>query len=534
MSYKVLSRKYRPKTFEEVVGQENALTVLKSFIKTDSIPHALIFCGSRGVGKTSLARIFAKTINCNELRDKKVCVKCSVCNEIDENKSLDVIEIDAASNNGVDQIREIIESTNYSSINCPYKVFIVDEVHMLSKAAFNALLKTLEEPNKNTVFILATTEVEKIPPTILSRCQMINFKTLSKSSLIHNLENICNKEKISIDKNSLSLIAEESRGSVRDSLGVLEQLMTSLNKSIIISDARKILGATSDQILFEISKNLLESNIKECLTNYDSIYKSGFDSKKFIHSLLNYFRSAIYYKLEIENQIEDIINIEESQINELKKYDIEIFENLFDQLIKLYEMCGKTQNIKFLIESNLIKLCLMANYLNFDEIINEEEVNNKIHQSQEDAVEINKKATQSKEKETKPTIKKKTPKFPANELNESNLIKELDILNNENSKLLKSCDIKIQKNKMTIDTKNNLIYKILNEKVRLAELQDTIDEIFNVSITISILNSNELDKVEDSDDFKFQEKKDKLFESETMKNLFDTFDCRVLDIEKDK
>ena len=177
MSYKVLSRKYRPKTFEEVVGQENALTVLKSFIKTESIPHALIFCGSRGVGKTSLARIFAKTINCNELRDKKVCVKCSICNEIDENKSLDVIEIDAASNNGVDQIREIIESSNYSSINCPYKVFIVDEVHMISKAAFNALLKTLEEPNKNTVFILATTEVEKIPPTILSRCQMINFKT---------------------------------------------------------------------------------------------------------------------------------------------------------------------------------------------------------------------------------------------------------------------------------------------------------------------------------------------------------------------
>ena len=532
MSYKVLSRKYRPKTFEEVVGQENALTVLKSFIKTESIPHALIFCGSRGVGKTSLARIFAKTINCNELRDKKVCVKCSICNEIDENKSLDVIEIDAASNNGVDQIREIIESSNYSSINCPYKVFIVDEVHMLSKAAFNALLKTLEEPNKNTVFILATTEVEKIPPTILSRCQMINFKTLSKSSLIHNLENICNKEKISIDEDSLSLIADESRGSVRDSLGVLEQLMTSLNKSIIISDARKILGATSDQILFEISKNLLESNIKECLINYDSIYNNGFDSKKFIHSLLNYFRSAIYYKLGIENQIEDIISIEKSQINELKKYDIEIFENLFDQLIKLYEMCGKTQNIKFLIESNLIKLCLMANYLNFDEIINEEEVNSKIHQSEVDVVKMNKKVTQSKE--TKPPSQKKTPKLTANELNESNLIKELDILNNENSKLLKSCDIKIEKNKMIIDTKNNIIYKILNEKGRLAELEDVIEEIFNVTITISILNSNELDKVEDSDDFKFQEKKDKLFESETMKNLFNTFDCRVLDIEKDK
>ena len=255
MSYKVLSRKYRPKVFDDVIGQENPLTILKSFIESKSVPHALIFCGSRGVGKTSLARIFAKTINCENLKNKKDCSDCTICLEIDENKSLDVIEIDAASNNGIDQIRDLIDSSNYSSINCEYKVFIIDEVHMLSKAAFNALLKTLEEPNENTIFILATTEVEKIPLTILSRCQIINFKTIKKHTLIENLKNICSKEKILIDDESLYLIAEESHGSARDSLGILEQLMTSLDKQIDIEKTRKILGITNNEILFQISNN---------------------------------------------------------------------------------------------------------------------------------------------------------------------------------------------------------------------------------------------------------------------------------------
>jgi DNA polymerase-3 subunit gamma/tau len=532
MSYKVLSRKYRPKTFNEVVGQDNALTILRSFIETESIPHALIFCGSRGVGKTSMARIFAKTINCNELQENKVCDECSICNEIDENKSLDVIEIDAASNNGVDQIREIIESSNYSSINCKYKVFIIDEVHMLSKAAFNALLKTLEEPNKNTVFILATTEVEKIPPTILSRCQMISFKTLDKTSLITNLKNICGSEKISIDEDSLSLIAEESRGSVRDSLGILEQLMTSLNKSVDISETRQILGATSDQILFEISKNLLESNIKGCLTNYDSIYKNGFDSKKFVHSLLNYIRSAIYYKLKIQNEIEDLMRIEESQISELEKYDLELLENLFDQLIKLYEMCGKTQNIKFLIESSLIKLCLISNYLNFDEIIKEESISDKTSSHKDSGTYDNE--SDSKIKKTIEPIKKKSPKSQIIEFNELNFIEELKNSNNENYKLLKNCDVKIEGNNITIDTKNELIYKILNERDKLISIENITDKMFNVVSKVSVINSKESNKIEGSDDFKFTEKKDRLFESETMKNLFNTFDCRVLNIEKDE
>ncbi|MBT3476037.1 DNA polymerase III subunit gamma/tau [bacterium] len=530
MSYKVLSRKYRPKIFSEVVGQENALTILRSFIQTQAIPHALIFSGSRGIGKTSLARIFAKTINCSELRENKDCSDCSTCKDIDENKSLDVIEIDAASNNGVDQIREVIESSNYSSINCQYKVFIIDEVHMLSKAAFNALLKTLEEPNTNTIFILATTEVEKIPLTILSRCQAINFKTLEKKTLIENLENVCKKENITIDTESLSLVAEESRGSARDSLGILEQLMTSLDKNISINEARKILGATSNQILFQISENLLMSNTKECLKNYAHINKNGYDSKKFIHSLLNYFRSAIYYKLGIQNEIEDIITIQESEAAELNKYNLELFENLFDELIKLYELCSKTQNVKFLIESNLIKLCLISNYLNFDEIIGDERIEKEIALS-----EVKPNNTEEKPlKESKNSGQKKSQKIKTSEFSASNFLDNLKEIEDENFKLLSGCSFKVEKSNITISTKSGLIYEILKEKEKIITIEELIKDFFNSKHKIKIVKIEEVNDSVDSEDFKFAEKKDKLFESETMKNLFSAFDCRVLNIEKDK
>ena len=210
MSHIVLARKYRPKSFEEVIGQDNSVLILQSFISNDSIPHSLIFCGGRGVGKTSMARIFAKAINSDEISKNPLLAK-----DIDNGKSLDVIEIDAASNNGVDQVRELIESSQYSSLNCKYKVFIIDEVHMLSKAAFNALLKTLEEPKPNVVFILATTVVEKIPITIKSRSQLINFTNLDTNFLRELIISISKEEKISIDEDSIDLICSEANGSAK-------------------------------------------------------------------------------------------------------------------------------------------------------------------------------------------------------------------------------------------------------------------------------------------------------------------------------
>ena len=306
MSYVVLARKYRPKNFDEVIGQETPISILESFIKNNSIPHALIFCGGRGIGKTSMARIFAKAINSEEIINNP-----QVGEDIDGGKSLDVIEIDAASNNGVDQIRDIIDISQYSSLKCKYKVFIIDEAHMLSKAAFNALLKTLEEPNDNTIFILATTEVEKIPITISSRCQLISFTNLNSTKIEDLVKNVCDSENIKIDDESIKLLANEANGSARDSLSILELLSNSLNKDIKYKSAISKLGITPKETIYLISINILNGNIKESIEIFSEICSKGYDIKKFILSLMFFFRSLIYAKLKINSEDSTIEKIDE-------------------------------------------------------------------------------------------------------------------------------------------------------------------------------------------------------------------------------
>ena len=477
MSHLVLSRKYRPKTFNEVLGQNNALTILKGFIEKDSLPHALIFCGSRGVGKTSMARILAKTINCDDLLKTGECSNynsCS-CKEIDENRSIDVIEIDAASNNGVDQIREIIDSSNYSSIKCRYKVFIIDEAHMLSKAAFNALLKTLEEPNRNTIFILATTEIEKVPLTIISRCQTINFKNIKKEDIKKYLEEISNNEGISIDNESTRMIVDESKGSARDALGFLELLSSSLNKTIKIDDASILLGKTPTQILSNITKNILGADINKVLDEYNNIYESGYDSKKFISSLMNYFRTMVYYKLGLDNTVDDIEVLSDDEIANIKKYDLQILETLFDELIKLYDISSKSDNIRFFIESNLIKLCIVSDYLNFDLVL------------------------------------------------ENN-----DRLENKN-------DIETPSNiGIKAETKKKKLKPNVNDDSERNGDEESINDIPKNNHDLATKEPNKKPQEgRDSNEFKFKEKKDKLLESQSVKNLFDTFDCRILDVERE-
>ena len=526
MSYLTLSRQYRPKAFDEILGQDNALTILKSFIQNYSLPHALIFCGSRGVGKTSMARILAKTINCDELLKSGKCKKydsCS-CKEIDENKSIDVIEIDAASNNGVDQIREIIDSSNYSSIRCKYKVFIIDEVHMLSKAAFNALLKTLEEPNKNTIFILATTEVEKIPLTVISRCQTINFKNIRKEDIAKYLEEISKNEEISIDNESIKMIADESRGSARDALGFLELLSNSLSKNIKIDNASIILGKTTKQILSKITENILKGDVNKVLNEYNNIYENGYDSKKFINSLMNYFRTMIYYKLGLEDTVDDIDILNNDETENLKQLELPILENLFDELIKLYDLSSKSDSIRFLIESHLIKLCLISNYLDFDLIIEKDEVPR----------DENKTNNMPKEVSDKKNIEKKKLKSNSSEFNSEIFLNNLEDSKNNNFKLLKESDFEIGDNTITIKSRNEILSQLLNEDSKKEEIKNLIQDIFQKDYNLIIKEPDKDSKESvNSDDFKFKEKKDKLLQSSSVKNLFDAFDCRIMDVEKE-
>ncbi len=288
MGYLAIPRKYRPSTFNQVIGQEHITETIKNAIKTGRVAHAYIFAGPRGVGKTTTARIIAKAMNCESPNNGEPCNSCLSCKGINTGSFPDVIEIDAASNRGIDQIRELRETVLYSPVQGKYKVYIIDEFHMLTKEAFNALLKTLEEPPAHVVFILATTELDKIPPTILSRCQRFIFKKVSEKKVVETLSDICDKESINYETEALHLISIASEGCLRDAESILDQ-MISLSEGVIKTETvSKFLGVLGGKLLKELLKNGFEGNrvkLHETLSELDS---SGFNPSTVIRQLIKY------------------------------------------------------------------------------------------------------------------------------------------------------------------------------------------------------------------------------------------------------
>ena len=280
MSYLALYRKYRPVDFNDVYGQEEVVTVLKNAIVTGKISHAYLFCGPRGTGKTTIAKIVARLVNCDNLIDGNPCGKCYNClNYLNSN---DIVEIDAASNNGVDEIRELRDKVNLVPSNAKYKVYIIDEVHMLTTQAFNALLKTLEEPPSHVIFILATTEPHKIPLTISSRCQKFRFSKISDEKIVDRLKNICDCENISTDDDTLYEIARLSDGGMRDAINILDQLVAYSNGNITIDDVYKVNGSVSYNDLYNLLNNIILNNKIEIINFVDYLNNSGKDIAKFI------------------------------------------------------------------------------------------------------------------------------------------------------------------------------------------------------------------------------------------------------------
>ncbi len=303
MSNLVLYRKYRPQTFGEIIGQEHVVQTLTNSIKGENISHAYLFSGPRGSGKTTIARIFAKAINCEN--DPKgtsgfePCNKCSSCLEIMAGNSIDLVEIDAASHTGVDDVRQLIEGIKFTPIKSKYKIFIIDECHQLSKSAFNALLKTLEEPPNHAIFILATTELHKVLPTILSRCQKFDFKRLQMPEIIKKLEFIAKKENVKFDESALSLIALNSRGSFRDAESLLDQCMSfSEEKSLIkTEDIKELLGIVEISEISRFVDLLVSKNTKDAIIFLNSIIDSGVDLQEFTKTLVFYLRQELLLKI---------------------------------------------------------------------------------------------------------------------------------------------------------------------------------------------------------------------------------------------
>lgn len=315
MSYQVYARKYRPQLFREILGQDAIVKTLENAITYKRLHQAYLFCGARGVGKTSLARIFSKAINCEKGPTITPCQKCSACQSITAGNSLDVLEIDGASNTGVDNVRELREQAKYLPTAGKYKIYVIDEVHMLSQSAFNALLKTLEEPPPHIVFIFATTEPHKIPVTILSRCQRFDFKRLSHSLLLGHLKSILTQEKLKLEDESLSLIAHCSEGSARDSLSLLDQIISFCGSNPQPDQVREILGLADRVLLFEVLESLLREDVLTSLNKAKDIYGKGIDLKIFSEELLQLIR----HLLILSEGGEEVLDLPPGEIDQLKK-----------------------------------------------------------------------------------------------------------------------------------------------------------------------------------------------------------------------
>lgn len=296
MSYQALYRVWRPRTFQDVVGQSHITRTLQNAVVQEKFSHAYIFSGPRGTGKTSAAKIFAKTINCEKAPVKEPCNECDACRGIQDGSISDIIEMDAASNTSVEDIREIRDNVKYATSSVPYKVYIIDEVHMISTNAFNALLKTLEEPPKHVVFILATTEPHKIPLTILSRCQRFDFKPISSQSTVERMQSIIDAEEIRVSGEALETIALAAEGGMRDALSILDQAISYSDEGVELEDVLAVTGGVSQEILTDIVRAMHESDVQKALSLLDQLIQNGKDPARFVYDLIYFSRDLLLYK----------------------------------------------------------------------------------------------------------------------------------------------------------------------------------------------------------------------------------------------
>ena len=371
MSYLVLARKYRPQTFEQVVKQDHVTRTLTNAISADRVAHAILFSGPRGTGKTTVARILAKAMNCKEGPVRIPCNECRSCREITIGSAVDVFEIDGASNNSVDQIRELRENVKYMPAHSLYKIYIIDEVHMLSIAAFNALLKTLEEPPPHVMFIFATTEPRKIPITILSRCQRHDFRRIDVESISKHLKEICAKEGVEIAVESLGLIAREAGGSMRDGLSLLDQVMSCTKGTITHEQMIDILGVIDREILFNLSKAILRADIPEVLDILDEIYSAGHDMKKLYADLIEHFRNLLVVKMvKKTDKLVDIPSHEiDLMIDQVKEVPATFLNQLFELLFREEISILNSTQPRLAIEMVFIKMFQIKPALPIDVLI---------------------------------------------------------------------------------------------------------------------------------------------------------------------
>ena len=524
MNYKVLSRKYRPQTFSEIIGQSHVVSTLINSIKSNRIAHGYLLAGLRGVGKTTTARVLSKTLNCKNKDSQNPCNKCQNCIEITESRSLDVIELDGASNRGIDEIREIKETVKYPPISSEYKIFIIDEVHMLTKEAFNALLKTLEEPPANVIFILATTDSYKIPDTILSRTLRFDFKKVLNQEISTHMKNILEKEKIDFEEAALDLISFKADGSIRDALSVLDKIISYSDQVVSYSLVKESLGIIENSVYLKLLESIFKSDQENLLIELKIVIDSGYSIDNFI-SGFNLFlsdcllcSSGYENKNSINQETIDWINSNKSSIN-----SIDIMRIIEE--VQKYELNSKyLLQPEIALESLFVKLSVMDTSIKISDLLNKIvlDTENKSSEKKSDKVKQDRQQPSDQIAEKKDVYKnlitneanKEKNQKSSKELAESNKnhqnedlnekYKEIiDLIEKEDKRVSHSLDdanLKIRNKVIVVELgkeSNSYVEKILNDNKSL--IQNATFEVMGNQLDIEIISNFE---TEDSDENK--------------------------------
>ena len=460
--YQALYRKWRPKTFDDVIGQTHVTETLKNEVRSGRISHAYLFTGSRGTGKTSCAKILSKAINCLNPQNGNPCGECEICKSIEQENILDIVEIDAASNNGVENIRSMREEVVFSPTKSKYRVYIVDEVHMLSTGAFNAFLKILEEPPPHVVFILATTEIHKLPTTIVSRCQRFDFHRLSPDDISERIKYICEKENIKIDNEAVNIISVCADGAMRDALSILDQCANACNRDINENSVRQILGISGIEYLSEIYGHIKSGNAKECIKSINKMYVQSKSMDRFCKELLEYFRDLMILKITKKTVNSSLKSIDSSEL------DLNKILYSLDVLQESYKNINAGVDKKIEMEIALVKICENQSQ---NHIISHDSKIKKI-----ESVEYNKSSP---------------PPFPPisniveEKTNENTFLQWNEILENlKNNSSMKSLYISLKNSQayvsgdyVLIDSKNDLAFELLRQSKYRAEIRSIVKDI---------------------------------------------------------
>ncbi len=541
MSYLVLARKWRPQRFEDVIGQNHVTKTLQNAIKNDRLAHALLFSGPRGVGKTSVARIVAKALNCKKGPTPVPCNRCEICKRITAGNEIDVLEIDGASNRGIDEIRQLREEIKFRPVNCRYRVNIIDEVHMLTKEAFNALLKTLEEPPPHVYFIFATTEPQRIPATIHSRCQHYEFKRLNIIELKAHLKKISDAENLGLNEEGLHIIARQAKGSVRDSLSLLDQVAAF--GATTAEEVCQALGIVETISIQQLATFILKRDVAKSLEIIDELYRFGVDLQSIIEQLIRYFRHLLIIKTvkdpKILGTLIDLVSEEIELAKELtKSYSYSDILQLLNKMLDDFDVIKKSTNPRIRVELLLISLCHMEEVVCLEDIISKLDNLSNIPLREGD-------------KEKNSSYEENLYKTPNNSYNINDKLSYDDKIANQPkpcdsisldsfvtylkntapviASVLEECkSIKIDSNnKLIIFCEHEWAVSFLKEEEHKKEIEKRFRELFHKELEVEI----RLFKSDDIDQTNNKDSKKELMEHPLVQKAIDVFDARILRVD---